>query len=125
MKKHQIRFMIVAAVFAVSSLAGTAFAGGNQKLNNAETAFNVGKAAFSATTHAIGTAPKSNPVTLGYGLGKAAVGLAHGVYQGAKYQDWQKPQVISAAEGARTIGYTAGVLGHRAYDAVKAKVTRR
>jgi len=110
---------------AGSMIPGIAFAGGSRGVKDARSFYNVGKASFDVSTHVIGTVPKPNPLITGYQLGRAAAGFTKGVKQGATYQNWQKPEVISAEEGARTIGYTTGVLGRRAADAVRDRVRRR
>ena len=117
--------MLVASLMAGSMIPGIAFAGGSRGVKDARSFYNVGKASFDVSTHVIGTVPKPNPLITGYQLGRAAAGFTKGVKQGATYQNWQKPEVISAEEGARTIGYTTGVLGRRAADAVRDRVRRR
>lgn len=125
MKNMSLLPLLVAVLIVGNTIPGVAFAGGSRRLKDARSFYNVGKASFDVSTHVIGTAPKPNPFTTGYQLGRAAGGFAQGVRQGATYQNWQKPDVISAAEGARTIGYTTGVLGRRAVDAVRDRARRR
>lgn len=122
MKKFPVKSLVVAALMVGIISPNTVFAG---RLKDARSAYNVGKSTFDVTTHVIGTAPKPNPFLTVYQLGGAAAGFAKGVKQGATYQNWQRPEVISAGEGARTIGYTTGVLGRRAVDAVQDRVRRR
>jgi hypothetical protein len=111
----------VGALTGLLALGATAASAGDTRLNNAKSAYNVGKSAFDVSTHVIGTAPKPNPVVMGYQLGQAGAGFAQGARQGYKYQPWTKPDVISSKEGARTLGYTAGVLGRRAVDRARGR----
>jgi hypothetical protein len=129
MKKRMIGLLggMIAAVVLSGMVTGASAADKKPGLsaNDAKTMANVGKAAFDVSTHVIGAAPKPNPILTGIGLGQAAAGIVKGAKEGYGYQDWKKPEMISAGEGGRTVGYTAGVLTHRAVDAVKDTLKRR